>query len=627
MSPKNDEGDRLNQFLDTFFFLRREPLQDWPRWKRAVYHLYRLVMLLCAGICMGLVLLVLAIGPYSREILPGYFSHWQTLLLNTLPVVVLIFLMYALTGRAWAAFLTGGGIALGFSLGNYYKLQFRDDPLYFEDMLILREAKAMATGDHYSLFVDKKILLVVLCWLLGIGLLCLLVRGRVSGWKRRLPVALASVLIFAAAVPVYLSSEVYNAVDNYEYLNQWSATQNYISKGFFYPFIHSIEEFVETPPSGYSEKKAEALLAEYPSADIPADRQVNVISIMREAYVDFSRYGIEGLDVSGYDLYHQLEEESYRGDLLTNIFAGGTVDSERCFLTGNYQLRNFRSNANSYLWYFRDQGYTVEGSHPYYQWFYNRLNINGYLGFERYRFLEGDYETMTSAYLPEDYILYPEVYKDYVANKSTGKPYFSFNLNVQSHGPYSTTTYNGAVEYLTGSYTDGCKNAMNNYMASIMDGDVQLMKLIDRLRADSDPVVLVLFSDHLPWMGDGNVFYDEMGMDIDPGTEEGFRTHYTTRYLIWANDAAKEVLGSDFVGEGPTISPCYLMNLLFEQCGWEGPAFMQAMDDLRQVFPVVTTHGCYVVDGVFTDTIPAERQELFDRFLYLQHYWRNEFLY
>ena len=45
------------------------------------------------------------------------------------------------------------------------------------------------------------------------------------------------------------------------------------------------------------------------------------------------------------------------------------------------------------------------------------------------------------------------------------------------------------------------------------------------------------------------------------------------------------------------------------------------------VFPVVTTHGCYIVDGVFTDAIPAERQELFDRFLYLQYYWTNEFIF
>ena len=114
-----------------------------------------------------------------------YLCHWQTLLLNTVPVALLILLFYGITGRTGAAFLTGGGIAFGFSLGNFYKLQFRDDPLYFEDMLILREAKAMASGDHYALFINWQILLPLFCLLLGWGLLRLLAPGAGRPWWRR----------------------------------------------------------------------------------------------------------------------------------------------------------------------------------------------------------------------------------------------------------------------------------------------------------------------------------------------------------------------------------------------------------------------------------------------------------
>ena len=620
-------GDSLRNFLDKLFVLRRAPGADWPRWKKVVYDLWRVLILLCAGATLGFLLLVFAYGQYSWGVFEGYLASPLILTLNILPVVLLIFLFYGIFGRAWLAFLVGGGVALGLSLGDYYKLCFRDDPLYFEDMLILREAKAMAGGQSYALFLDKRIIVSLLCLALGTVLLFLLARGVSRGWRRRVSVLAATVLLAGAVSPAYISEELYDSVENYEYLNRWSPTHSYISHGFFYPFLYSAKEFVDTPPEGYSVKKAESLLSAYEDADIPADRQVNVIAIMREAYADFSQFGIDGLDGSVYDLYHQLEEESYTGTLLTNIFAGGTIDSERCFLTGNYKVRDFRSNTNSYLWYLRDQGYTVEGSHPYSYWFYNRQNVNSYMGFERYRFLEGDFDALTSAYLPEDSILLPEVYSDYVKNKETGKPYFSFVLNVQSHGPYSTASYGGEAEYLTGNYSDECKNAMNNYLSVIHDSDVQLMKLVDQLRADPDPVVLVLFSDHLPWMGDSNVFYEEMGVDIDPGTEEGFRRHYSTRYLIWANDAAKDVLGDGFTGEGPTISPCYLMNLTFQKLGWTGPAFMQAMDGMMEVFPVVTVNGAYVVDGVFTDAIPAEREELFSDFLILQHYWRNEFLY
>lgn len=582
-------------------------------------------MALCAGVCMGLVLLIFAYGDYSWDVFLDYFSFGRILILNALPPAALTLLFYALTGRAWAGFLAGGGIALGFSLGNYFKLKFRDDPLYFADMLILREAGDMAGS--YRLFVDKRMICAGACLLLGAVLLRLLCPGRMGNWKRRLAAAAAVLAVSLSLWPVYRSGDIYSGVENYEHLNQWSPTQDYISRGFFYPFIHSVGECVETPPAGYSKREARELLEQYRDADIPEERKVSVIAVMREAYVDFSQFDVPGLDVSGYEAYHSLEKESYSGSLLTNIFAGGTIDTERCFLTGNFQLKNFRGSANSYLWYLRDQGYTVEGSHPYYQWFYNRQNVNGYLGFERYRYYEDTYGAMTKAEYPEDAVLYPQVLADYEANKDTGKPYFSFVLNVQSHGPYATDTYDGDVRYLTGGYSDACKNAMNNYMDAIMEGDRELMKLVDRLRADEDPVVLVLFSDHLPWMGDSNAYYAEMGLDFPMDTEEGYRSHYSTRYLIWANDAAKAALGKDFSGEGPTVSPCYLMNLLFEQCGWTGPAFMQAMEDLRQVFPVVSTRGRYVVDGVFTDTIPDQRRALLDQFLYLQHYWRNEFLF
>ena len=616
----------MKDFWTHFFLLQPRPDPLWSRGKRAAYWAYRWGMVLCAGVCMGLALLVLAAGTYPKDAVFGYFHHAAILTLNAVPVALLVLLFYGVTGNAWSAFLAGGGVAFGFSLGNYYKLVFRDDPLYFEDMLILGEARAMATGGHYALFLDKRILAALFCLVLGTALLRVLVPGKRRGWRGRAGSAAAALLIAAALSPVYLDGAQYESIENFEVLNRWSPTQNYISRGFVYPFLHSISDFVETPPPGYRADEAEALLASYPGADIPEDRKISVIGLMREAYADFSRYDIPGLDASGYDLYHALEAESYTGDLVTNIFAGGTVDTERCFLSGNFQLRNFRGNANSYAWYLRSQGYAVEGSHPYYQWFYNRQNINAYLGFERYRFLEDDYRNLTSAWYPEDSVLLPEIYADLKKAAANGTPCFSFSVNVQSHGPYDTEEP-AKGSWLAGDYTAGCKNALNHYLDAIWDTDAQLAKLMDQLREDPEPVVLVTFGDHLPWMGDGNAFYDELGMDVESGTGESFCLRYTTRYLIWANDAAKAVIGHDVRGEGPAVSPCYLMNLVFEQLDWEGPGFMQAMEDFRAVFPVATTNGRTVVDGVLCGEIPPERQDLYNQFLYLQHYWRNEFLY
>ena len=85
---------------------------------------------------------------------------------------------------------------------------------------------------------------------------------------------------------------------------------------------------------------------------------------------------------------HGLEGAVRLGDLLTNIFAGGTVDSEWGFLTGYTQHEDLRKPTDSYVWYFREQGYHTLFHHPGYSWFYNRQNVNEYLGFEESWFTE-----------------------------------------------------------------------------------------------------------------------------------------------------------------------------------------------------------------------------------------------
>ena len=135
-------------------------------------------------------------------------------------------------------------------------------------------------------------------------------------------------------------------------------------------------------PEGYDEEKAKEILASYEYDNIPENEKVNIISIMLEAYNDFSEFeGVElGIDV--YENFHNIQKESISGKLITNIFAGGTVNTERAFLTGYQNHPKYYSYTNSFVWYLREQGYRTEAMHPITGSFYNRRNINEYLGFE-----------------------------------------------------------------------------------------------------------------------------------------------------------------------------------------------------------------------------------------------------
>ena len=117
------------------------------------------------------------------------------------------------------------------------------------------------------------------------------------------------------------------------------------------------------------------------------------------------------------------------------------------------------------------------------------------------------------------------------------------------------------------------------------------------------------------------------GIDLDVHTETGFLQYYSTRYVIWANEAAKEQLGNSFVGEGPRLSSNYLMNEVFHQLGWTGNAYMQLTEDIRQTLSVVTSNDAYVENGVWTESLSEEGQQALEVLQYAQYDVRKYFSY
>ena len=304
------------------------------------------------------------------------------------------------------------------------------------------------------------------------------------------------------------------------------------------------------------------------------------------------------------------------------------MDSEWGFLTGYTTHEDFRKDTDSYVWYLRDQGYQTLGNHPGHGWFYNRQNVNRFLGFEDYWFTENYYGPLvdpTSAIWNSDHILTQELLSQLEERVQAG-PVFSFSVSYQNHGPYETA-YTSAVEHLTpsnsGLSAESC-NIWNNYLNGVADTIDAMTGLADGLEALDEPVVLVLFGDHKPWGGNGNSAYTELGANFDLSTLEGFAEYYSTPYLIWANSAAKAVLGNDFVGEGGTFSPCFLMTELFDQCGWEGPGFMQLSRQIRDITPLVHERELYLSNGQLTDTLSQEDGQFLQAFLGAQYFRENE---
>ena len=611
------------------FWLFQASCTGLDKKKTAFFWAWNFFLVLASGICLGGVSLLFAYGSYSPNVFYSYFTHPLILALNLAPVVGFEMLLWCLTGRSALSFFLTGFVTLGFSIGNYFKLLFRDDPLMFQDMRNIREALSITNTASYDLTPDKRIVFGVVCLIFGTVVLYFTARG-IPGKKRRFAGAAVILLACFPASKAYTSERVYNTLTaNYDHINRWAATQLYVSKGFVYPFLRSITAGAAKEPEGYDEAETAAMLAGYTDADIPEEKKVDLITIQLEAFADFSRFeNVEGIDFEkAYSTFHAIEAESVTGNLITNIFAGGTVDTERAFLTGYTDLRDFRTDTNSHAWYLQSQGYTVEGSHPSYQWFYNRRNVNSYLGLPTYYYFENYYNQVDSVNLAADRLLFPEILELYRNNRGED-PYFSFNVTYQGHGPYATTENQWKGESFTdGRYSTETTFIVDNYLASLKDTAQELRIFLDELQREERSVVVVVYGDHMPWLGDGNSAYMELGADLDTSTEEGFLNYYGTRYLIWANDAAKKTIGHDFVGEGDTVSSCFLMNEVFESLGWEGSAWMQAGNEIRKTLPVITSLGRFMENGCLTDVLSVQGQEKLKAFQWMEYYLCETFLY
>ncbi|MGI5962311.1 MAG: sulfatase-like hydrolase/transferase [Lawsonibacter sp.] len=615
--------------MKTLLTIFRLPRGSDPRW--APWHtLWLAVALTGLGCCVGGLALFYAATAYlklnSLALLYSYLTHPLILFLNLLPPVLLIWLGYFLTRRAWVGFLCSFLPVVGLAMANYFKIRLRSDPLLAADLRLAAEAGGIVGG--YSLDINWLTWFTLVCFFAGLLFSIFLMPNGLQGrWNRLFGATSCLALMAVAMVTLYLNPSVYNKTENNRFINQWSDVELYLSKGCTYPFLYSFKDMFPTPPPGYDEAAAAALLASFPDEDIPPERQVSVLGVMLEAFCDLTDFPALGEIPAVEQVYapwHQLEEDAVSGNLLTNIFAGGTVDSEWAFLTGYSEHQEFRKNTDSYVWYLRDQGYRTLFSHPGYGWFYNRQNVVEYLGFEESWFTEnhyGDLVDPTSAIYHSDHILAQELLKQLKTEIMQG-PCFSFAVSYQNHGPYEST-YTAGAEYLsldtTGFSPETC-NIWNNYLSGVSETIDAMTNLAQGLEEIEEPVILVLFGDHKPWGGNGNVGYAQLGIDFDLSTTQGFYDYYSTPYLIWANSAAKAALGYDFIGEGGDFSPCFLMPKLFDLCDWEGPSFLQLSRQIRQITPLLHVQNLYWQQDSLTDMLSPTDADAISSFLGAQYY-------
>ena len=226
-----------------------------------------------------------------------------------------------------------------------------------------------------------------------------------------------------------------------------------------------------------------------------------------------------------------------------------------------------------------------------------------------------------------DATVFGDIIENLKASAEKGdKPYFGFHVTCQGRGKYESNYRTWGTDtnplFENADVSPEANNILNNYLGSLKDTSWRLNSFVSEIEKMKEPVVVLIFSDYKPWLGDNNSVYNELGVNLNEYSADGFLNRYATEYVIVANDAAKKALGKDLVGSGKPTSPCFLMSELFELMGLEGSAFMQYTDEVNEKILAMNHFG--LIDDAITyyypDVVPDDLREIRDEYKFVAYY-------
>ncbi len=339
-------------------------------------------------------------------------------------------------------------------------------------------------------------------------------------------------------------NEALNINDSYEkYGFAASFTRTFVDKGL-------------PRPDDYSKEKIEALL---PVTEIRNETDVpNVIFVQLESFFD-AKY-ITGANFSSdpCPVFTHLKETSVSGLLVVPYVGAGTVNTEFEVLSGmnidhfglgEYPYKSVlqKKNCETVATVLHGYGHTATALHNYEGTFYDRNTVYPRLGFDR--FIPVEFMTDTEKNFKgwvRDKAMLPYIEK--TLEKSDGRD-FIFCVTVQSHGSYPNDP-DIHSEITAKGIDESCRAEYEYYVNEIHDVDMFVGALVSYLESFEEPVVLVLYGDHLPCLA---------GLENDTLTHGNL---FTSEYIIWSNYG--------LTGDDRDIEAYQLSSRLFELIGISG---------------------------------------------------------
>ena len=379
------------------------------------------------------------------------------------------------------------------------------------------------------LTVWQIILLVLLVLVVIAGLIYLGIRMKKQVYHPLLAVCNAVISILAVVLMIHIGDA--RGWLQTEFANLPDA---YADNGFVYCFTRSLFDRGISKPDTYDEDTVDNILEDMKKQKTnEVEEKPNIIFIQLESFMDLKR--MQGVTYSEEPtpVYSSLRKTCPGGFLKVPSVGAGTANTEFEILTGmtldyfgagEYPYKTVLQDetCESMAYNLRELGYRTGVLHNNTGSFYSRNKVFANLGFDY--FVSSEYMENLS-YNPigwaKDKVLTGQIQH---ILKATSEPDLIYTITVQDHGKYPTELLENPHIKVSGFAPEDeeRQNAFTYYVNQCHETDAFLGSLIATLNAFEEPVVLVLYGDHLP------------NLDI---TEEELASGnlFQTEYVIWSN--------------------------------------------------------------------------------------------
>ena len=523
-----------------------------------------------AAVLVMLPLVLLWITQTVTLLSPGGAFEWiaghpRALLLGWLLPAIPALLVYALSGRLWAAWLTSALPCLLLALVSHYKTAINGAPLEISDFTLIGQFGEIAGFALPQLRVPAALWIAVLSFVLVLVLLIFADRHLARKAWPRLTAALgcclcAALVLTGCTVPLALA------------LTGEDQTQaERIDSAGVLGGLYCALAADQSREDAYEQSIAR-LSAQNPGEEpLRPCTAPTVIFLMSESFYDIARLPELDFENDPIPNFHAIQQEHSSGKFVAYTHSSGTGYIETEVLTGlpNFCLREADTLTSlpdevypglpCITDVFNRYGYRMEFIHSYNNAIYNRAVIYPAFGFDSVRFSNSfaPDAQMKGGYI-SDVSLAKEIIASYEAHRADG-PQMFFAVSMENHQPYTLDKYGSpsGAGMSSAKLTEEDLEALDVYVHGIADADRSLGVLTDYFSKTGEPVMIVFWGDHAPnlTLPDGVTAVRRLGARTSDSyadwSPEELAEALSTDYVIWTNyglEKQDKTVGSPFFG-------------------------------------------------------------------------------